>query len=181
MRNTLGAAALLILLVTSAHAEPRAETAGTQLALAESSARAWADDARLVYVENDARVSAEGRSRGWGYLFHSASRDAARAYSIEDGKVERAADLEFDFAAPIIEGVWIDSSEALAQAEKAGGASYRSEHDGRLRTTLLVRGVMHVDDPGRTTWTCVYDAPGVPSLWIVLDAGSGDVLRKWQG
>lgn len=171
----------LLLLAGVSHAGERAIAVSAVHDLASSSARSWADDARLVYVENDADVDATGLASRWGFLFYSASRDEARAYSLRDGRVVRADDLSFDFDAAPLADDWIDSDDALRRAEKEGGAAYRSDHAAELRTMLLTRGLMHLDDPDRTTWTCVYDAPGQPSLWIVLDARNGDLLRRWKG
>lgn len=172
---------LLITLATTATAGERAVAVSVVHDLATASARAWADDARLVYVENDTEVDATGNARRWGFLFHSLSRDEARAYSLRDGKVVRAEDLSFAFDAPPLAGTWIDSDDALRHAESEGGTDYRTDHQGSLRTMLLTRGLMHLEDPDRTTWTCVYDAAGQPSLWIVLDARSGELLRRWKG
>jgi hypothetical protein len=46
---------------------------------------------------------------------------------------------------------------------------------------LLTRGIFHDGDPNRTTWTVVYTAPGKPSLFVVVDARTGDVRRTWRG
>ena len=172
---------LCLAVVTVARAGDRPVAAADAVDLAATAARAWADDARLVYAENDEAVDADGRAARWGFLFHSTARDAARAYSIGDGEVERAEDLSFDFAAPPLASTWLDSDEALRHAEEAGGADYRGEHGATLRAMVLTRGLFHLDEADRTTWTCVYDAPGQPSLWIVLDARDGDVLRRWKG
>jgi len=178
MRSTL---CILLLLTAVAHAGDRPVSAADLADLARASARAWADDARLVYVENDKDVDATGNASRWGFLFHSASRDEARAYSLRDGKVERADDLHFDFDAPPLAPEWIDSDEALRNADREGGADFRTEHGATLRSMVLTRGLFHLEDPDRTTWTCVYDAPGQPSLWIVLDANDGGLLRRWKG
>jgi len=72
------------------------------------------------------------------------------------------------------------SENAFSIAENAGGRDYRENRKGVLRTMLLMRGAFG-DDPDRTTWTLVYDAPGVPSLFVVLDASDGDIVRVWKG
>ena len=171
----------LVLIASPARAADRSVSVHAVLSLASAAARAWADDARLVYVENDEPVDTDGTSARWGLLYWSGSKEQARAYSLRDGKVQRAEDLDFAFAPPPLAEGWRDSHDALRRADDAGGTQYRSEFAGRLRAMLLVRGVLHLDDPQRTTWTCVYDAPAQPSLWVVLDAESGKVLRKWKG
>ena len=173
--------ALGLLLAATAAAEERGVDVRDVLDLAQDAARAWADDARLVYLENDEPVDARGRSARWGLLYWSAVRDEARAYSLREDEVQRAEDLGFDFAPPALAADWIDSEQARLHADEAGGSAFVRDHGGRLRTMLLVRGVLHLDDPERTTWTCVYDAPSQPSLWIVLDATNGEVLRRWKG
>lgn len=185
MRNWGLAICSVLCLLSGATVGARAEespvSAQAVLPLAAASARAWADDAQLVYLENDEAVDAAGTSTRWGLLYWSASLERSRAYSLRENKVQRAEDLDFAFAPPPLAQGWIDSREALKRADAAGGAEFRSEFAGHLRSMVLVRGVLHLDDPERTTWTCVYDAPSQPSLWVVLDAESGKVLRKWKG
>lgn len=183
MRIILSSLLTLSLVVgaTELYAGEDAVRAHAVLSLAAASARAWADDAQLVYVENDEPVANDGTSARWGLLYWSASKDQSRAYSLREDKVQRAEDLDFAFAPPPLASAWIDSPEVVRRADEAGGAKYRTEYAGHLRSMVLVRGVLHLDDPERTTWTCVYDAPAQPSLWVVLDAESGKVLRKWKG
>lgn len=149
--------------------------------LARSAAVAWADDSHLVWVENDEDVSELGSAARWGYLFYSPARDAARSYSVVGGEIRVAHDLPFAFPAPPLEGEWIDSSSALAAAEDEGGASFRRENAGRVRSMLLVRGILHGEDPDAATWAVVYESADVPGLWVVVDASSGKVVRTWRG
>jgi hypothetical protein len=160
-------------------AKPFTAHAGEELA--RSAAVAWADDARLVWVENDEDVSEAGDAARWGYLFYSPSRDAARSYSIENGEIRQANDLSFAFPAPPLEGPWVDSSQALAAAEDEAGAKFRRENAGRVRSMLLVRGVLRPDAPDDATWAVVYESSTVPGLWVVVDASSGKVVRTWRG
>jgi hypothetical protein len=46
---------------------------------------------------------------------------------------------------------------------------------------ILIRGAFHERQPDHSTWTFVYDAEDAPSLFIVVDAKSGDVVRTWRG
>jgi hypothetical protein len=178
----LGSLMLLLCCASALGADQRtAVSARDGLALAESSARNWAEDSVLVYLENDDSVDAQGGAARWGYLFYSAHLDRWRAYSLSDDKVEEAGDLGFAFDAPPVDSEWIDSGRAFSAAEDAGGRDYRSDHGGALRNMLLIRGAFGEDDPNRTTWTLIYDAASAPSLFVVIDAENGDVVRAWKG
>lgn len=182
-RGTAFVAALaLVALATAARAGERpAVTARAGLDAARAAAHAWADDARLVYIENDEAATAAGAAARWGYLYHSSKRNGARAYSVGDGTVRRASDLGFDLAAPPIAEPWIDSDAAFAAAEREAGAAYCAKNAGRLGTLLLVRGAFDLNDPDATTWAVVYRSPTSPSLFVIVDARSGKVVRTWRG
>ena len=160
--------------------EPAPSPAREGLAVAASAARAWASDAVLVYVENDDVLDASGRSPRWGYLFHSPSRERARVWSVRDGRIALAEDLDLRFDAPPVPAGWLDSDAALAAAEKGGGGAFRKEHGGRLETMLLMRGAVSERGADVTTWTFVYRAPGAPSLFVVVNAADGKVQRTWR-
>ncbi len=149
--------------------------------LASSAALRWAADARLVYIENDEALSTEGDATRWGYLFRSASLDRSRAYSVRDGRILVAEDLEMRFEAPALQTQWLDSAEALAIAEREGGRNYRTKHQGSARTMLLMRGAFQDSDPDPATWTVVYTSPGAPALFVMVDAIDGKVRRTWRG
>lgn len=174
--------AALLLLATSAMAgDPIPYPARAGLSLATEAAGIWADDADLVYVENDEAVGSDGTAARWGYLFFSASRGRARGYTIRDGEILEAADLDFELDAPPLAADWVDSGIALAAAEEKAGRDYRLEHGGQLATMLLIRGAFHDGDPDASTWAVVYTAEGAPALTIVVDAANGKVVRKWKG
>jgi hypothetical protein len=176
----LGLAALLI--AGSGRAKDAPPCAARQgLDLATAAARAWSPDAVLVYLENDEAPDAAGASPRWGYLFHSASQDRARAWSVRAGRIVAAENLDMRFDAPPVSPDWLDSGAALAAAEHAGGAGYRKEFKGKLVTMLLMRGAFSEKDPDVTTWTFVYSAAGAPSLFVVVDAADGKVQRTWRG
>jgi hypothetical protein len=158
---------------------PFAARAG--LDLAKDAARSWAQDAALVYLENDEPLDDSGAAGRWGYLFYSPALEKSRVYSLREGKIVVAEFLEMRFAAPPLASDWIDSGAALAAAEKGGGREFREKHAGRLGTMLLMRGAFADDDPDQTTWTLIYTAPGGPSLFIVVDASEGKVRRTWRG
>jgi hypothetical protein len=148
--------------------------------LARDAAAAWSEDARLVYVENDEPLADAGLAGRWGYLFHSPSLDAVRAYSVRDGKIRTAMNPRFDFEAPPLPGDWIDSGEALAAAEKKG-REFREKHAGTVRAMFLVRGILDPEHPDAPTWAVVYDSDSAPGLWVVVDARSGKVVKTWRG
>lgn len=159
---------------------PYAAAAG--LDLARSAAASWQGDARLVYVENDEDVDASGRSVRWGYLFYSEQLDAARGYTIRDGKILEATELEFELEdPPPLATRWIDSDAALKAAEEKAGREYRLEHGGTLNTMLLVRGAFYHKEPDLSTWTLLYTSATAPALWVVVSAENGKVLRTWRG
>jgi hypothetical protein len=151
------------------------------LELAEAAARTWSEDSYLVYIENDEVVDATGLSGRWGYLFYSPTLHAWRAYSLGNGKIVSAGELEFGLEAPPLQPGWIDSGRAFLAAEDSAGREYREDHAGQLRVMLLIRGAFHVDKPDHSTWTLIYDSPSAPSLFVVVDAASGDVVRTWKG
>jgi hypothetical protein len=151
------------------------------LDLAGAAARAWEADAFLVYVENDEAVGPGGRSVRWGYLFYSPARDEARAYSVQDGKIVVAVDLDFQFEAPPVPASWIDSDVALAAADGKAGREYRDTFGGTPATILLMRGAFHDKEPDMTTWTIIYTSPRAPSLFVMVDARTGKVKRTWSG
>ena len=159
--------------------QPYAARAGLDLAV--EAARIWAADADLVYVENDETVGDAGTAQRWGYLFFSESRGGARGYTIRDGKILEAADLDFELGAPPLAADWVDSPVALAAAEDKAGRDYRLEHGGRLENMLLIRGAFHDGDPDASTWAVVYTADNQPALTVVVDAANGKVVRKWKG
>lgn len=171
----------LLAAATAAAAPPPPFAARAGLDLAEAAARTWAADAQLVYLENDEDLDAAGAAPRWGYLFHSASLDRSRAYSVRDGRIVVAEHLDMRFDAPPLAPGWIDSDAALAAAERSGGRRFREEQGGRLDAMLLVRGAFSDADPDRASWTVVYAAPGAPSLFVLVDAAEGKVRRTWRG
>lgn len=151
------------------------------LVLAEAAARSWAPDAALVYLENDEDLDATGRSPRWGYLFHSATNDRARAYSVREGKIRHAEDVEVRLSAPPLTEGWIDSDRAFDAAQEKVGLEYCEKLGGQVSAMLLVRGALHPSEPERATWTVVFRAEGAPALFVLVDAASGDVVRTWRG
>lgn len=172
-------AALAAVPAAAKPAPPIAARAG--LELARAAATAWAADAELVYVENDEDVNAEGGAARWGYLYVSPATGRARAWSVREGRIAAAENVEMVFEAPPLPDGWIDSAEALAAADHEAGRAFRKGARGHLSSMLLMRGAFDESDPDRATWTLVYTAPGAPSLWVVVDAAEGKVRRTWRG
>jgi hypothetical protein len=187
MKNGLLLHAGSLLLAAAFAAAPAAAKAPPPIAaragleLARAAAAAWAADAELVYVENDEDVDAAGAAARWGYLFVSPETGRARAWSVREGRIAAAENVEMVFEAPPLPDGWIDSAEALAAADHEAGRAFRKGAQGRLSTMLLMRGAFDEKDPDRATWTLVYTAPGAPSLWVVVDAAEGKVRRTWRG
>lgn len=151
------------------------------LDLARDAALIWADDAELVYLENDEPVGPDGTAERWGYLFFSPAVGESRGYSLRDGKVLEASDLEFDLKAPPLPKQWLDSGEILATAEQAAGREYCETYRGHLTTMFLIRGAFHEKDADRSTWAVIYTSETEPTLLVVVDALEGKVVRKWKG
>jgi len=161
-------------------AKPEPFSASQGLIYATAAAEAWAADAELVYVENDEPLEGSGLSPRWGYLFRSSSQDRSRGYSVENGEVVQAADLGLRFEAPPL-GTWIDSGPALLAAEEKAGTKFRTESGGALSHMLLIRSATDPKKPERTNWLVVYRAPGLPGLFVLVDAKSGEIDRTWRG
>jgi hypothetical protein len=151
------------------------------LDLATAAARVWSPDAALVYLENDEPLDTHGAAERWGYLFYSATLEKSRGYSVRAGKIVVAEDLPLKLEAPPVQGDWIDSGTAYRLSDEGPARRYCFEHDGRLKTMLLMRGAIQEDDPNQTTWMLVYNAPNLPALFVVLAASDGRVLRTWKG
>lgn len=182
LARALAASAILLAAGVAGAGDPPPPFAAREgLELASAAAAAWSGDAQLVYIENDEALEDGGRSARWGYLFHSASLDRARGWSVRGGKLVVADDLALRFDAPPVAAGWLDSGAAVSAAESGGGAEYRKAHGGRLVNMLLVRGALSEGEPDATTWTFVYGATGQPSLFVVVDATTGKVQRTWRG
>ena len=156
-------------------------TARSGLDTAQDAATSWSSDAQLIYLENDEEVTIDGTAVRWGYLFYSERKGEARGYTVRDGKILEATDLEFDFEAPPVSAKWIDSRQALAAAEKKAGEKYRTKHGGHLATMILIRGAFHDKEPNATTWGLLYKSETEPALVVIVDASNGKVVRTWRG
>ncbi len=151
-----------------------AQTARGWLPVALHAADAWADDARLVWVENDAPVDPSGRAEAWGYLFYSPLQHAMRSYSVRGGALAAAKDQAVSVAAPGLDA-WLDSGAVLDAAFRRAASDLGP--GPRLLNLLLVRGVFARE----AAWVAVFVLAEGPRLFVVCDAQSGDVLRAWRG
>jgi hypothetical protein len=156
--------------------EASSRTARDGLPMAQAAADAWADDARLVWIENDAELDSEGRAAAWGYLYFSPEKRALRSYSVRAGKLTVAQDHVVSTEAPGVDLGWKDSAEAAHAAWKHGGRDFASGN-GTLESLLLVRGVFAQE----SAWVAIFSAERQPRLYLVLDALKGDVLKRWRG
>jgi hypothetical protein len=174
--------ALALAFAARAEAAPRPPVgARAGLDIAVAAAQSWSPDAALIYLENDEDVDEHGASVRWGYLFYSPSTRKARVYSVRDGKILTAANLELKFEAPPVDAGWIDSGAAREAAEREAGQVFKKSNGGTLSTMLLMRGAFDESKPDRTTWTLVYTSPNEPSLFVVVDAAEGKVRKTWRG
>ena len=185
-RSAVLAAALAFTLLLAAVPRAGAGTpagfaARAGLELATAAAQSWASDAALIYLENDEDVDASGAAARWGYLFYSPASRRCRVYSVRDGRILVAENLEMKFEAPPVTAGWIDSGAAIAAAEHEAGKVFKNSAGGHLSSMLLMRGAFDEVTPDRTTWTLVYTAPNQPSLFVVVDAAEGKVRRTWRG
>jgi predicted RecA/RadA family phage recombinase len=146
------------------------------LELAAHAADAWADDARLVWLENDAPLDANGRAPAWGYLYYSAEKHAMRSWSVRDGGITTAQDHTVSAEAPALQLDWADSDRAAARAWEGGGREFCGT-TGSLESLVLVHGIF----APRSTWVAVFAAGDGPRLHVVLDAKDGDVVKRWRG
>jgi hypothetical protein len=176
-----GAAVLAACAPGAARADETPVPARSALDRAFDAARTWAPDAFLVYLENDEPLDAAGGAARWGYLFHSPTRAATRGYSVQGDDIRVAADLAFAFDPPPLPGTWVDSGVAFAAAENDGGREYREKTGGHVASLFLIGGLFHPKNPEAATWAIVYSAADEPSLWVVVDAESGNVIRTWRG
>ena len=171
----------VVLTSVTASADAPGIPARAGLALAEAAATAWAPDAELVYLENDEPLDASGRAARWGYLFRSATLGRARVWSVREGRIVTAENLELRFDAPPLPSGWLDSDAVLAAAEQKAAQAARREGRGRLLTMLLMRGAESGSDRDATTWTFIYGASGGAAFHVVVDAATGQVKRTWRG
>jgi hypothetical protein len=181
-RLWLAGVALAIALATPARGgTPIPVGARSGLDLARAAAQSWSSDATLIYIENDEAVDGAGHAERWGYLFYSSTRDQARAYSVRDGRIVVAEDLAMRFTAPPLPAEWIDSDAALNAARPEVTRAFAHPVETKLSAMVLLRGAFDDDDPDRATWTLVYEAPGAPGLFVMVDAHDGRVRRTWRG
>lgn len=167
---------IIVLALAAAVQAEDARTARDGIVLASAAADAWADDARLVWIENDAPLAGDGRAASWGYLYYSPEKHAMRSYSVGSERIEVAQDHSVGAEAPAVESEWMDSVEAAQYVWEQGGGEFCGT-EGSLDKLLLVRGVF----VSGTAWIGIYRNGDGPRLYVVVDAQSGDLLRRWRG
>jgi len=160
------------LVAAAARSEP--VTARAALELAAIAADAWADDARLVWVENDAPVDSTGQAAAWAYLYYSREKHAMRSWSVRDGRIVTALDHTVSAEAPALDAGWRDTGDVALQAVRARGDAATT---ATLQSLVLVRGVFA---PG-SAWVAVFDDGPGPRLHVLLDAMTGDLIKRWRG
>lgn len=181
MGGALVAAALCLSAALARPDDPPPFAARTGVELAADAAHSWAPDAYLTYIENDDDLDATGGAIRWGYLYYSPSLDKSRAYSVRDGKILVAENLDMKFDAPALAMDWIDSGRALEAADRSVGNAYRQKHQGQLTSMLLMRGAFQDGDPDEASWTVIYTSPTAPALFVMVDASGAKVRRTWRG
>jgi hypothetical protein len=155
---------------------PGSNTARGGAALAAAAADAWADDARLVWIENEDALDERGRAAAWGYLYYSREKHAMRSWSVREARIDRAADHAVSAEAVALDPEWKDSAEIVERAWQGGGREFCAS-GGTLSHLVLVRGVF----ASESSWCAVFDNGAGPDLFILLDATSGDVKKRWRG
>lgn len=164
-------------LVLWAAAPASAATARTGMALAASAADAWADDARLVWIENDTPVDASGQADAWGYLYYSPTLHAMRSWSVRGSEIVHAEDQAVIAAAPTVDPDWEDSSTVVSAAWREVGSERAASGTAHLASLVLARGIFTVE----TAWVAVFDTGAGPRDFLVFDAHGGSLLKRWRG
>lgn len=165
-----------VMLAAGAARAEDAAAARAGLGMAGAAADAWADDARLVWIENDTALDAEGRAAQWGYLYYSREKHAMRSWSVREARIVAAVDHTVSAEAPALDADWQDSNAIAPRAWDEGGREFCAT-GGTLVSLVLVRGVFAPE----AAWCAVFDRGQGPSLYVLLDAKSGDVKKRWRG
>jgi hypothetical protein len=153
-----------------------AATARAGMQLAAAAADAWADDARLVWIENDTPIDPQGDAAAWGYLYYSASLHAMRSWSIKAGEIVHAEDQAVIAAAPPIAIEWQDSDAMAGVAWRELGSEIQAS-GAALENLVLARGVFAEE----TAWVAVFAVGDAPRHFLLFDAKSGGFIKRWRG
>jgi hypothetical protein len=165
----------VLLIATTLAAADRGQTARHALGLAELAADTWVEDARLVWIENNAPLDSQGRSKAWAFLFYSEALGAMRSWAVQEGKLQAPEDHSVRAEAPGLEPGWLDSTEIMEAVRKHAGSEDAST--SQLVSLVLARGVFDA----QPTWVAVFDRGAGPRLHLVLRAANGDLIRRWRG
>jgi hypothetical protein len=117
---------------------------------AQATARAWASDAALVYVENADSLAADGSARAWTFVYSAAERGEARAFTYADSGRVTSVVLPFAFEAAPLEGGWIEPSALVAGFIAADPAARAAA--ARAEVAVLSHGLLPGRAAGATTW-----------------------------
>lgn len=148
----------------------RFQRAADLLPGASATARAWSNDASLVYVENADSLAVDGSSRSWTFVFAAPERGESRAFTFGDsGRVTSLA-LPFAFDPPAIEDGWIEPTALLPGFAWAEGPA-RSAVAG-AHVCVLSHGLL----PGRAGQATTWYVGRVRGPGAVLDALRGTTL-----
>ncbi|MBC7188515.1 MAG: hypothetical protein H5U38_15940, partial [Calditrichaeota bacterium] len=152
-------------------------TARRGLAVAQERARGWGARTTLVGAFSwGEEVDTTGTCGGWAYLFARPAVDSCLVLVTADSM------LVAQYYALSLPGMgqipaaWIDSPEAIAKAEIAGGQAFRAAYPGALCSATLAHGWVAAF-ANRTLWVLSYRTPdGGATLEVVLDAVNGELL-----
>jgi len=95
---------------------------------------------------------------------------------VRDGRITTAVDHTVSAEAPALDPAWKDSGEIAPLAWSGGGREFCAA-GGTLVHLVLVRGVFAPE----SAWCAVFDNGNGPDLYVLLDAKSGDVKKRWRG
>ena len=169
------AAALALFATTASHAATATGERAAWLGLrardgvdaARPLARAWQNDAELVWVEAADSLFADGTAAAWSYAYFSPHARASRLVTVRASGAS-SRDLAFALDAPALEDGWIDLTQALAAGAKEARFS-KAKGSGALRAAFACNGPI----AARTTWTLGFGNAGTGEREWIADALRG--------
>jgi len=134
-------------------------------------AQDWAGDAELwMIVSQGTNVDSIARTEVWNCLYYSPSVDSLHFVAVW-GQLPIAEGPQ-EWIAPDTTTVptgWLDSDEAIALAEAAGGAAYRNANEDIFVNAYLSRW-FHGPNPDLTVWKFEYTSSTANPLEFLVDA-----------
>lgn len=149
-------------------------------------AKAWNEDAYLVFLETSFWPTDSPASQGASFSFRSRSMESIGLFVSYDKATGEFEDEWLSLAnearprEEIADAAWrLDSVEALEIAQEAGGAEFLAGHPDKDYLLYLRLEKRQADEDQRTVWLVRYYAGMPPSadLRIVIDALTGQVLE----